>query len=77
MQHAVTLVPCGHSFCEACVQSQSGGGGRHCGECGPSVRISAVVPNEALDALSSKFGARMHQLTELQKALAASSLPEQ
>jgi hypothetical protein len=41
------------------------------------VRISAVVPNEALDALSSKFGARMHQLTELQKALAASSLPEQ
>ena len=69
MRNPVTLVPCGHSFCETC--AQPGAGTIQCGECGPGAAVTGCVANGALDTLCVKFSHRVHQLTALRKSLAA------
>lgn len=68
MKNPVTLVPCGHNFCQSCASASAG-----CGECGPGAVVTARATNEALDALCGKYQHRMHELGALQKAMSASA----
>jgi hypothetical protein len=55
----VTCIPCGHSFCLACIERTG-----HCQQCGPAVQVS-YYPNDLLDQLTAKYVYRKQALSSL------------
>lgn len=51
IQQAVTVIPCGHNYCQKCENGYKG----KCNTCGPKVKIEAVYKNELMDEILSVF----------------------
>ena len=66
---AVTMVPCGHSYCHSCLEALLGGGDVFCSECGPDTEVTVQFRNDTLDHLCSKHAYKRQILEGISEQL--------
>jgi hypothetical protein len=61
----MTCVPCGHTYCQTCLETNCKGGQVLCRECG-DVPVRQYVAALQLDSLACKFEFKLSALRDLQ-----------